>query len=108
MATLDLPGWPADADLSNRLGLGPGDDVERVHAANAAARAGAIRLGGIDPGEGPTDFELFEAVLLLGEWWYQNRNRPEGLDSLNPYANPYYRKIAANIFQAIPGRFPVA
>jgi len=99
-------GWPADADLSNRLGLGPADDVERVAAANAAARADAVAVVGIDDTVGPDDAGRFEAVLMLGQWWYENRNRPEGLDSLNPIASPYYRRVALGILAR--GRVPIA
>jgi hypothetical protein len=61
-----------------------------------------------DPVAGPADAETSEGVLLLGQWWYENRNRPEGLDSLNPMASPYYRRVAAGIVQAANGGIPVA
>ena len=48
----------------------------------------------------------YEAILLLGQWWYENRNRPEGLDSLNPVASPYYRRTALGILQR--GVIPIA
>jgi hypothetical protein len=100
-------GWPADSDLANRLGLSVGDDDVRVTAANAAARADAIKRAGIDSALGPADASGFEAVLMLGQWWYENRNRPEGLDSLNPVASPYYRRTALGILMTDTG-MPVA
>jgi hypothetical protein len=102
-------GWPSDADLADRLGLSAGDDTGRVTAANAAAIADAVAvLAGtdLDPVAGPDDAGQTEAVLLLGQWWYENRNRPEGLDSLNPMASPYYRRVAIGILQR--GQLPVA
>jgi hypothetical protein len=99
-------GWPADADLANRLGLTPTDDVDRVAAANAAAQADAVAIVGLDPVEGTLDGGQFEAVLMLGQWWYESRNRPEGLDSLNPVASPYYRRTALGILAR--GQMPVA
>jgi hypothetical protein len=99
-------GWPTDADLANRLGLAATDDVDRVTAANTAAIADAVALVDLDPVAGCQDPGQLEAVLLLGQWWYENRNRPEGLDSLNPVASPYYRRVAIGILQR--GRLPVA
>ena len=99
-------GWPADADLADRLGLTATDDPARVSAANAAAQADAVAVAGIDPDAGTVDAGQFEAVLLLGQWWYENRNRPEGLDSLNPIASPYYRRVALGILMR--GNLPVA
>ena len=91
-------GWPTAADLAARLGLSPTDDAGRVANANDAAAADAVRiLGGdasFDPVAGPDDASQFEAVLLMAQWQYENRNRPEGLDSLNAMATPYYRKVA--------------
>lgn len=98
--------WPTDADLSDRLGLEAGEDLERVSAANAAAQADAIAVAELDAAAGPDDAGQFEAVLLLGQWWYENRNRPEGLDSLNPVASPYYRRVAMGILQR--GSMPIA
>jgi hypothetical protein len=98
--------WPSDADLANRLGLTGGDDAARVTAANVAAQADAIVVAGLDQVDGPVDQGQFEAVLLLGQWWYENRNRPEGLDSLNPVASPYYRRVALGILQR--GALPLA
>ena len=99
-------GWPTDADLQARLGLKDGDDTDRVASANAAAQADAVAICDLDPAMGCEDHGEFEAVLLLGQWWYENRNRPEGLDSLNPVASPYYRRVAIGILQR--GRIPVA
>lgn len=99
-------GWPADTDLADRLGLAAGDDTARVSAANAAAQADAVAVCGLDVDAGTVDAGQFEAVLLLGQWWYENRNRPEGLDSLNPIASPYYRRVAIGILQR--GSIPVA
>lgn len=99
-----MAGWPADSDLADRLGLAADDDANRVSAANAAAIADAIYLG-VDPA-GPADDGQTEAVLMLGQWWFENRNRPEGLDSLNPVANPYYRRVAMSIL--LRGKLPVA
>jgi hypothetical protein len=99
-------GWPADSDLANRLGLSATDDVDRVAAANAAAQADAIAVVGLDPVAGTLDGGQFEAVLLLGQWWYESRNRPEGLDSLNPAASPYYRRTALGILAR--GALPIA
>jgi hypothetical protein len=101
-----VAGWPTDADLANRLGLEDGDDTARVAAANAAAQADAIAVAEIDATAGPADDGQSEAVLLLGQWWYENRNRPEGLDSLNPMASPYYRRVALGILQR--GALPIA
>jgi hypothetical protein len=98
--------WPTDADLASRLGLGPGEDAERVTQANGAAIADAVAVVGLDLETGPEDAGQFEAVLLLGQWWYENRNRPEGLDSLNPGAAPYYRRVALGILAR--GTMPVA
>lgn len=101
--------WPSDSDLADRLGLGSADDAGRVSAANAAAIADAVAVlagGDLDPDAGPDDAGQVEAVLLLGQWWYENRNRPEGLDSLNPMASPYYRRVAIGVLQR--GRLPVA
>jgi hypothetical protein len=92
-----VTGWPADSDLADRLGLDPADDAARVTAANAAAQADAVAIAGLDPAAGTVDDGQYEAVLLLGQWWYENRNRPEGLDSLNPVASPYYRRVALGI-----------
>jgi hypothetical protein len=99
-------GWPADADLADRLGLAAGDDVARVSAANAAAAADAVAVVGLDPVAGAAEAGQFEAVLMLGQWWYENRNRPEGLDSLNPIASPYYRRVALGILAR--GKVPIA
>ena len=101
-----LMAWPVDSDLADRLGLAAGDDASRVTAANAAAQADAIAVCGLDLDAGPDDAGQFEAVLLLGQWWYENRNRPEGLDSLNPVASPYYRRVAIGILQR--GKIPIA
>ena len=99
-------GWPSDADLADRLGLAAGDDAARVSAANAAAAADAVAVAGLDIDTGTVDAGQFEAVLLLGQWWYENRNRPEGLDSLNPVASPYYRRVALGILAR--GKLPIA
>jgi hypothetical protein len=86
--------------------LTAGDDTDRVASANAAAQADAIAVADIDAGAGPDDAGQVEAVLMLGQWWYENRNRPEGLDSLNPVASPYYRRTAMGIL--IRGAMPIA
>jgi hypothetical protein len=99
-------GWPTDADLADRLNLAPGDDTARVSSANAAAAADAVAIAGLDATAGATDAGQYEAILLLGQWWYENRNRPEGLDSLNPIASPYYRRVALGIL--LRGQMPVA
>jgi hypothetical protein len=99
-------GWPADSDLADRLGLATGEDAGRVTAANLAAQADAIAVAGLDATAGAGDDGQFEAILLLGQWWYENRNRPEGLDSLNPVASPYYRRVALGIL--VRGKLPVA
>ena len=98
--------WPSDADLADRLGLGPSDDANRVTMANQAAQADAVVVCGLSEVDGPVDQGQFEAVLLLGQWWYENRNKPEGLDSLNPIASPYYRRTALGIL--VRGELPVA
>jgi hypothetical protein len=105
-------GWPTDADLADRLGLAAGDDASRVTAANDAAIAGtaaALKGSPFDPVAGPDNAGTFENVLLLGQWIFENRNRPEGLDSLNPQAGPYYRRVALGIIQAteLTGGFPI-
>lgn len=99
-------GWPIDTELADRLGLSPGDDSPRVAAANDAAQADAVAVAGLDPENGAQDAGQYEAILLLGQWWYENRNRPEGLDSLNPMASPYYRRVALGILQR--GVMPIA
>jgi hypothetical protein len=99
-------GWPADTDLADRLGLSATDDAARVTAANAAAQADAVAICALDPVAGAVDDGQFEAILLLGQWWYENRNRPEGLDSLNPIASPYYRRVALGILMR--GQVPIA
>ena len=101
-----LMAWPSDADLAARLGLAAGDDADRVTSANAAAIADAVAVCAVDPDVGPDDAGQVEAVLLFGQWWYENRNRPEGLDSLNPVASPYYRRVAIGILQR--GKIPIA
>lgn len=99
-------GWPADADLSSYLGLGPSDDLANVTVANAAARADAVAVCGLDDATGPADAGQYSAVLVLGAWWYGNRNQPNGLDSLNPVATPYNRRWALGILAR--GRIPIA
>jgi len=99
-------GWPPDSDLADRLALMPGDDAARVSSANAAGQAAATRLG-VPWDTGPPDAEIYEAVLMLGQWVYESRNRPEGLDSLNPVATPYYRRTAEGIILAHYG-LPIA
>ena len=104
-------GWPDDADLADRLGLAAGDDATRVTAALEAAKANTIDIldGGdptFDPVAGPDDAGRFEAVLLMAQWHYENRNRPEGLDSLNAMATPYYRKVAFGMITK--GRMSIA
>jgi hypothetical protein len=99
-------GWPADSDLADRLGLASTDDPARVSAANLAAQADAVAVAALDPVAGVTDDGQYEAVLLLGQWWYENRNRPEGLDSLNPVASPYYRRVALGIL--VRGKLAIA
>ena len=99
-------GWPSDSDLADRLGITADDDAARVEAANAAAVADAVAVAGLDPDAGTVDAGQYEAVLLLGQWWYENRNRPEGLDSLNAMASPYYRRVALGILAR--GKMPIA
>jgi hypothetical protein len=92
--------WPTDADLAAELGLAAGDDAGRVTTANAAAISGAKYLLSIaqDDATPPSlDDEQFKCVLGVGVWWYEFRNRPEGLDSLNPVANPYSRRVVRDI-----------
>jgi hypothetical protein len=119
-----MAGWPTDAELADELGLavaGAFSDDTRITSANAAAIADAINtLGLLDPAPlraqaaraaraalGPNpladitapdlDDGQFKAVLGLGVWWYEVRNRPEGLDSLNPVASPYQRRTMLQI-----------
>jgi hypothetical protein len=99
-------GWPSDADLAAELGLQPGDDGGRVTSANEAAIADAIQVCGLDPTAGVADDGQWKAVLGLGVWWYESRNRPEGLDSLNPVASPYTRRTMLGILQR--GKVPIA
>jgi hypothetical protein len=99
-------GWPTDADLAGELGLAAGDDAARVTSSNLAAQADAVAVCGLDATAGATDDGQYKAILMLGTWWYQNRNRPEGLDSLNPVASPYYRRTALGIL--LRGKVPVA
>lgn len=98
--------WPTDQELADHLGLTAGDDAARVTSANAAAQADAIAVAGLELETGPSDAGQFEAVLMLGAWWYENRNKPEGLDSLSPVASPYYRRTALGILQR--GAMPIA
>jgi hypothetical protein len=90
-------GWPTAADLSAHLGLDVADDAVNVAGCNDAAIADCIYYVGLDPVAGTSDAGQFRGVLLMGSWWYENRNRPEGLDSLNAMATPYYRKVAWGI-----------
>jgi hypothetical protein len=99
-------GWPSADDLAAYLGLEAGDDDARVIAANDAAIADAIEVAGLDPELGVDDAGQLEAVLKLGGWWYGGRNRPEGLDSLNPGAAPYDRRVTLGILMR--GRMPIA
>lgn len=93
-----MAGWPTDADLAAELGLAGTEDVERVMSANAAAIADATNaLVLADPSVPALDDGQFKAVLGLGVWWYEVRNRPEGLDSLNPVAQPYQRRTMLQI-----------
>jgi hypothetical protein len=103
-----VAGWPAAADLAAYLGLEPGDDDERVAAANEAAIADAIHVAGLDPDPATDTLDAgqLEAVLKLGGWWYGGRNRPEGLDSLNPGAAPYDRRVTLGILMR--GKLPIA
>jgi hypothetical protein len=90
--------WPTDADLAAELGLAGTEDTERVMSANAAAIADATNaLVLADPSVPTLDDGQFKAVLGLGVWWYEVRNRPEGLDSLNPVAQPYQRRTMLQI-----------
>ena len=92
--------WPADADLAAELGLAGTEDADRVTSANAAAVADAVNaLNLLDPSTPDLDDGQFKAVLGLGVWWYEVRNRPEGLDSLNPVAQPYQRRTMLQILQ---------
>lgn len=97
--------WPSDADLAAWLGLAAGDDTERVAQANAAGQAAAVHAGHTADASS-LDGEQWQAVLVLGAWWYMGRNRPEGLDSLNPVAFPYSRRTALGILMR--SLFPVA
>jgi hypothetical protein len=99
-------GWPTDAELADHLGLAPGDDAGRVTSANAAAQACGVYYG-LDPDAGATDADVYESILQVGAWVYGIRNRPEGLDSLNPVASPYIRRTAISIILARTG-MPVA
>jgi hypothetical protein len=94
-----VAGWPTDDDLAAELGLPEGVDAPRVASANAAAVADACHQLAIDdPAADPAlDDGQHKAVLGLGVWWYEVRNRPEGLDSLNPVANPYQRRVMLGI-----------
>ena len=92
------PDWPTDADLAAELGLAGTEDADRVASANAAAIADAANaLNLLDPSTPDLDDGQFKAVLGLGVWWYEVRNRPEGLDSLNPVAQPYQRRTMLQI-----------
>jgi hypothetical protein len=82
-------GWPADSDLARWLGLDPTDDAERVTEANDGARDAAISQAELDPTAGPVDSDQWEAVLMLGSWWYQSRNHGEGIDVMNPAYGPF-------------------
>jgi hypothetical protein len=96
-----MAGWPTDADLADELGLavaGAFSDDTRITSANAAAIADATNtLEMADPSAPDLDDGQFKAVLGLGVWWYEVRNRPEGLDSLNPVASPYQRRTMLQI-----------
>jgi hypothetical protein len=93
-----VAGWPSDAELAAELGLAGTEDTDRVTSANAAAVADATNaLELADPAVPALDDGQFKAVLGLGVWWYEVRNRPEGLDSLNPVAQPYQRRTMLGI-----------
>ena len=105
-----MAGWPSDGELADELGLvSPGRtpvDDGRVTSANAAAIADATNaLNLADPANPVLDDGQFKAVLGLGVWWYEIRNRPEGLDSLNPVAQPYQRRTMLQIL--IRGRVSI-
>jgi hypothetical protein len=82
-------GWPADTDLAAWLGLDPTVDAARVTAANDGARDAAISQAELDATAGPVDSDQWEAVLMLGAWWYQTRNHGEGIDVMNPAYGPF-------------------
>jgi hypothetical protein len=70
-------GWPTDEDLAAKLG--PYVTVDAlVTSANEAAQAAAIThgadSGSVDPTAGAVNAEVFEAILALGQAWYQSRN----------------------------------
>lgn len=93
-----MAGWPTDDDLAAELGLPEGVDAPRVTSANAAAIADAFHQLELEPTDDPNlSDSQHKAVLGLGVWWYEVRNRPEGLDSLNPVANPYQRRVMLGI-----------
>ena len=75
-------------------------------ATTPVAQADAVAVAGLDLADGAADGGQWEAVLMLGQWWYESRNRPEGLDSLNPVATPYYRRTALGILMR--GAMPIA
>ena len=99
-------GWPTDEELAAELGLPDGVETARIASANAAARADAgYARADLEPA-GPADWGQYKAVLGLGVWWYEVRNRPEGLDSLNPVASPYARRVMLGVL--IRGRLAIA
>ena len=99
--------WPTDADLADRLGLAAGDDTARVTAANAAATADAVavcRYRRRPPGLTTPASSRLSCCSASGGM--RIATDPKGLDSLNPMASPYYRRVAIGILQR--GQLPVA
>lgn len=97
-------GWPADEDLASWLG-GVAVD-ETLSTCRAAAQADAVIVLDLDPLAGVTDAGQWAALLNLGAWWYQSRNRPDGPDAMYPTSTPYTRRVAESIL--LRGRIPIA
>lgn len=70
-----VPHWPDADDLAAELGLLPGDDPDNVALAAEAAHDDALRHRPDLAPDGPQTANVYKAVLGLGTWWYQNRNR---------------------------------
>jgi hypothetical protein len=88
-------GWPTDDDLAGHAG-GVAVDANVVNA-NAAARADAISVGGLDADAGVADAAEWLAVLDLGLSHLQRRNRPDGPDGMYPSSHTYGWRIAMSV-----------
>ena len=95
-------GWPSDAQLAAKLGPHVTVD-ELVTSANEAAQADAARHGAFSASvddTGATNAAAFEAILSLGVYWYQDRNRAPDFAAQGEYAvNVIPRQRALDILR---------